>query len=224
MKNLDRIFVIGVIALLGLLSCEEEEIDLKNTSPYFNLQFMHASRDTILGDSIAFLSDSVTNISDSIRSLDSLIEAGDTTDYSEAKRKLNDKRDSVNDNISHYNSIRSILASGEVQVSQIVGVGTTSQPLFFTDSTTNYRLPLNPNADTSMFRVTLTRNDDSGGDITFNIFTSYTRERKIEERKVKVLAYNFQVIRKDDSYDSLSQEQEDSTNFASNDYTAIINF
>ncbi|MBL3655575.1 hypothetical protein [Fulvivirga sediminis] len=221
MKNLDRIFVICIIAFLGFLSCEEEEIDLKDTSPYFNLQFRHASRDTILGDSIATLTATVATISDSIQYIDSLIESGDETDYSIIKQSLNDERDSLNTLSSHYGEIRTQIANKDVLVSEIRGVGSNSEPLFYQDSAATYRIPLNPNSDTSMFKVTLSVDSS---DLTFNIFTRYTREKKIEQRKVKVFAYNFQVIKKDDSYDSLSQEQEDSTNFSSNDYTAIINF
>ena len=218
MKNYDRLLIYILISFLGFLSCEEQEINLTDTAPYFTMQFINARKLQTLNDSIDNIDDKIITINDSITVLDSLYELNQT-DYSVEKESLNNTKSDLNTLKGLFNDTISTVESGDVLISKIVAASLEGTEVTYADSAKSYKLGLNPNADSSKFYVHLNNN-------VYTIRTKYSRLTAEENRKIKVLAYDFDLLFDSnlDGYDSLSKIQDDSTNLSSNDFKAIIYF
>lgn len=210
MKKFTDILLVFALATLALttLSCEENEPEIMGIEPFFRIRFINQDSLSKLNDSIEVINAELKGIADSLVVIDTLENRDEDADFSANKEALNTYKKELNENKTDLNKIITLIQSGKVHISSLEGQNSAAT-LYYEDSLTSYRFPLNTNADFSRFIVTI---DDQ----QYSLDAYYTRKTVEEERSIVIKAYDFNILDYT-QFDDLKISQQDSTNYSSNE-------
>lgn len=215
MKNTVTIISLLALALfMSLTGCEETSLEVGRAEAFFKVKFINRDSLVSLNSHINVVNGQIRAINDSLNAIEQREENGDETDYSEMIDSLNLKKDSLDAAKIHFNEVIATINSGKIQIDRLTAEGGAGD-ITFRDSLTLFHFPLNSNADSSQYFVTIE-------DETDTIMVTYARETVVAERRVEINAYNFKII--DHTFDDLEITQSDSTNLPSNEATATFYF
>ena len=213
-KTLPILICLGLGLSIFVAGCEENDLEVSGAEPFFKVKFINQDSLTQLNSYINLVNGQIKSVDDSLNVIEEREENGDETDYTEEINALNMQKDSLDRQKLLFNNVIETINSGKVQVNRLSAEGGVGE-ITFSDSLTMFQFPLNSSADISRFFITI-------GNETDTLTVTYSREIVVEERIVLVNAYNFNIP--DHTFDDIKISQSDSTNYSSNEATAILSF
>ncbi|MTI22915.1 hypothetical protein E1176_17920 [Fulvivirga sp. RKSG066] len=185
MKRFTDVLLVVLLSLGALVACEDNELEIDGKTPSIRAKFINADSLNYLDSVTTILSAQITDIDDSVFILDSLVQAGDSTDYTQNFETLEDLKSELSAERSDFNQIKTLINSGDVKLDLITGFGAEAE-LLFEDSATAYRLPLNINSDISEFLIKIEN-------MSHGVSFIYDRDTVVAEGKIFIEATNIKV-------------------------------
>lgn len=218
MKKTDgfRFLCCAFVTSVLLLAACDNELETENIAPFFNLKFINKTLIDSLEPIIEDLDTQIDTIDSRLSNLDSLINAGDMRDFTDSIAGLTESRTTLSASLSEAQASFDDAEDGLVLINS-VATFEGDEARVFEDSMSDYTLPLNAAANSSLYRISL-------GGIIYTLETEYTRNTVVRERTVFVEALDFHVIEEGTSFLSSSLACGDSINCTSDEATVTLFF
>lgn len=214
--TIHAIFIYAFFGTTMMLTSCDDDLETDDLAPFFNLEFINQTAINSLTPLIDSLDTSITSITDSLSFLDSLTNAGDTRDFTDNIEALTTTRTLLSANRTEAQSLLDDAESGLLLINSIATFE-GDEPRVFQDSASEYTLPLNANANSSIFRISI-------GNMIYTLETEYERNTIVKERSVIVEALNFNVIEEGTSFNNVTLVCQDTVNCTSNEATVTLFF
>lgn len=210
------VFVFFVVSTSLLLMSCDDELDTDGLAPFFRLEFINQTLSNSIEPIVADLNEQIDLIDSSIVILDSITNSEDPRDFTDSISQLNETRSLLIDERTENQDILDDIDEGLVLINSVAVFGGDSV-LTFEDSLSSYAFQLNPNTNSSFYRISL------GGTI-YDLEAEYTRNTVVRERSVRVEALNFKIIDEGTSFIDFAVNNSDTINFSSNEATVTLFF
>lgn len=209
-------FVVSICLICSFFVACDDELETDDIAPFFNLIFINQTAIDSLSPLVEGFESELTSINDSLSVLDSLTNAGDTRDFTANIAALTASRTSITGQLTDSQSLLTDAENGNLLINSVATL-TGSGTRVFEDSLTEYTLPLNASANSSLYRISI-------GNAVYSLETEYERNTLVQERSVIIEALNFNIIEEGTSFNDFTLVCGDTVNCTSNEATVTLFF